>query len=80
MVNVLQMIGYDIPYNDGFLRPIHFLSDEGKIVKASKPAPIGAGHMNATLKIQEVSMASINKMFAASKSPWKERYDQCDTQ
>ena len=25
MVNVLQMIGYDIPYNDGFLRPIHFL-------------------------------------------------------
>ena len=73
MVNVLQMIGYDIPYNDGFLRPIHFLSDEGKIVKASKPAPIGAGHMNATLKIQEVSMASINKMFAASKSPWKER-------
>ena len=73
MVNVLQMIGYDIPYNDGFLRPIHFLSDEGKIVKASKPAPIGAGHMNATLKIQEVSMASINKMFAASKSPWRER-------
>ena len=73
MVNVLQMIGYDIPYNDGFLRPIHFLSDEGKIVKASKPAPIGAGHMNATLKIQEVSMASINKMFAASQSPWKDR-------
>ena len=27
----------------------------------------------ATLKIQEVSMASINKMFAASKSPWRER-------
>lgn len=73
LVNVLQMFGYDIPFNDGFLRPIRFVAEEGKVVHAKKPAPIGAGHMNATFKIQECAMAAINKMLAASQSPWRER-------
>lgn len=73
LVNVLQMFGYDIPFNDGFIRPIHFVADKGKLVNAAKPAPIGAGHMNATFKIQEASMAAINKMLAASGLPWRDR-------
>ena len=73
LVNVLQMFGYDIPFNDGFIRPIHFVADKGKLVNAEKPAPIGAGHMNATFKIQETCMAAINKMLAVSGSPWRER-------
>ncbi len=73
LVNVLQMFGYDIPFNDGFIRPIHFVADKGKLVNAEKPAPIGAGHMNATFKIQEACMAAINKMLAVSGSPWRER-------
>lgn len=73
LVNVLQMFGYDIPFNDGFIRPIHFVADKGKLVNAAKPAPIGAGHMNATFKVQDTCMSAINKMLAASDPPWRDR-------
>jgi N-methylhydantoinase B len=73
LVHIIQMFGYDIPYNDGFLRPFKFVADRGKIVNAAKPAPISAGHMNAAFKIQEVVQACINKMLAASPPPWRSR-------
>jgi len=73
LVHVIQMFGYDIPYNDGFLRPLKFVADKGKLVNAAKPAPIGAGHMNAAFKIQETAQACINKMMAASNDPWRGR-------
>jgi N-methylhydantoinase B len=73
LVHIIQMFGYDIPYNDGFLRPFQFVADRGKLVNATKPAPVSAGHMNATFKIQEVAQACINKMLAASPPPWNGR-------
>jgi N-methylhydantoinase B len=73
LVHVIQMLGYDIPYNDGFLRPIRFIAEKGKVVNAAKPAPIGAGHMNAAFKIQETVQACLNKMLAASDEPWRSR-------
>jgi len=69
LVHVIQMFGYDIPYNDGFLRPLKFVADKGKLVNAAKPAPIGAGHMNAAFKIQETAQACIKRMMAASNDP-----------
>jgi len=73
LVHVIQMFGYDIPYNDGFLRPLSFVAEKGKLVNAAKPAPVGAGHMNAAFKIQETAQACINKMLAASDDPWRGR-------
>lgn len=70
---VLQQIGPDIPFNEGFVRPVHVVCPPGKIVNAKRPAPVASGHLEAGQRAGTCAMAAVNRALAASGSPLRDR-------
>lgn len=70
---IMQQIGPDIPFNEGYVRPIHIVCPKGRIVNAQHPAPVAAGHLEAGQRAGTCAMATINRALAASEEPLRQR-------
>lgn len=70
---VMQQIGPDIPFNEGFVRPVHVVCPTGKIVNARRPAPVASGHLEAGQRAGTCVMATLNRALAASDAPLRDR-------
>lgn len=65
---LLPMLAYDIPWNDGVLRPSEILAPDGLICTAQFPAPVGAATVESIWVVSNVATAALNKMLACSDS------------
>jgi N-methylhydantoinase B len=63
---VLPTLGYDMPWNEGVLRPIEIVAPDGLIVTAMPPAPVGAATVEAVWLTAGVISAAVNKLLACS--------------
>lgn len=66
--SLLTMLAYDIPWNDGVLRPSTIVAPEGLICTAKFPAPVGAATVECIWVVSNVTCAAINKMLACSEA------------
>jgi N-methylhydantoinase B len=57
---------YDIPWNQGILRPVTIIAEEGTVVNARKPAPVSTASVEGTWVIKTCAQACISKMLASS--------------
>lgn len=63
---LLPMLAYDIPWNDGVLRPSEIVAPDGLICTATFPAPVGAATVESIWVVSNVATAALNKMLACS--------------
>ena len=73
MTIIMQMVGPDIPFNEGYVRPIRIVCPPGRIVHAQRPAPVGCGHIEAGPRVSSLVMAVLNRAMAASAPPMRDR-------
>ena len=59
-------LGYDIPWNEGLLRPVTIVSREGSIVDARFPAPVGAATVEAVWVAKNVLVAALSRLKACA--------------
>lgn len=70
---VMQQVGPDIPFNEGFVRPVHVVCPAGRIVHAKRPAPVASGHLEAGQRAGTCTMAVLNRALAASDGALRSR-------
>ena len=58
------LLCYDIVWNEGVLRPIEMISEEGTIVNCRRPAPVSIATTAAVQAVNNVSLLCISKMQA----------------
>jgi N-methylhydantoinase B len=63
---ILPTLAYDVPWNEGVLRPIEIVAPDGLIVTAQPPAPVGAATVESVWLTASVVSAAVNKMLACS--------------
>ena len=62
----LPTLAFDLPWNEGVLRPIEVVAPVGLIVTAQPPAPVGAATVEAVWLAAGVVSAALNKLLACS--------------
>jgi N-methylhydantoinase B len=60
-------LAFDIPWNEGLLRPVTILSRPGSICDARFPAPVGAATVEAVWVAKNALSAAISKLKACSE-------------
>lgn len=65
-------LGYDIPWNEGLLRPVAIQTRSGSICDARFPAPVGAATVEAVWVIKNVVSAALAKLKACSQGMERE--------
>lgn len=65
---ILPTLGYDMPWNEGVLRPIEIVAPDGLIVTAMPPAPVGAATVESVWLTASVVSAAVNKLLACSST------------
>lgn len=63
---VLLIIAYDMPWNDGLLRPMKIIAPEGSLCNARSPAPVGSAPMAASWLVQTTAIASLSRLAGCS--------------
>jgi len=66
------LLCYDIVWNEGVLRPIEMVSEEGTIVNCRRPAPVSIATTAAVQAVNNVSLLCISQMQAAHPEYRKE--------
>ncbi|MEK7943878.1 hydantoinase B/oxoprolinase family protein [Pigmentiphaga sp. YJ18] len=61
---ILPVIAYDLPWNEGLLRPLEVLSTEGSIVSCKFPAPCSQGPLGAMWLVEVTTTEVISKLMA----------------
>ncbi|VCU68284.1 Acetophenone carboxylase delta subunit [Pigmentiphaga humi] len=61
---ILPVIAYDLPWNEGLLRPLEVLSTEGSIVSCKFPAPCSQGPLGAMWLVEVTTTEAISKLMA----------------
>ncbi|WP_158290088.1 hydantoinase B/oxoprolinase family protein [Ramlibacter sp. WS9] len=61
---ILPIIAYDLPWNDGLLRPLEVLATEGSIVSCKFPAPCSQGPLGAMWLIEVTTTEVMSKLMA----------------
>jgi N-methylhydantoinase B len=69
---VLPTLAFDLPWNEGIIRPIEVVAPDGLVVTARPPAPVGAATVEAVWVAAGVVSAALNKLLACSPE-WRER-------
>lgn len=59
-------LAYDIPWNEGLLRPVRLLTRPGTICDARFPAPVGAATVEAVWVVKNVVQAALAKLKACA--------------
>ena len=63
---LLPVLGYDVTWNAGMLRPVEIIAPPGLICTAQHPAPVGAATVEAVWALCHTVMAALNKLLACS--------------
>lgn len=63
---VFPSLAFDIPWNEGLLRPITIVSREGSVCDARFPAPVGAATVEAVWVAKNVLTAALAKLKACA--------------
>lgn len=61
---ILPVIAYDLPWNEGLLRPLEVISHEGSIVSCKFPAPCSQGPLGAMWLVEVTTTEVISKLMA----------------
>ncbi|MFC4312295.1 hydantoinase B/oxoprolinase family protein [Steroidobacter flavus] len=61
---ILPIIAYDLPWNDGLLRPIEVKSREGSVVSCKFPAPCSQGPLGAMWLVEVTTTEVMSKLMA----------------
>lgn len=61
---ILPIIAFDLPWNDGLLRPLEVLATEGSIVSCKFPAPCSQGPLGAMWLIEVTTTEVMSKLMA----------------
>jgi N-methylhydantoinase B len=69
---LLPILAPDIRWNEGLLRPVTVRAPEGILCNATWPAPVSAGTVSATWIVQNVAVAALSRLVAASPETRKE--------
>lgn len=62
LTGLLPILAYDIRWNEGILRPITILAEEGTLCHAKRPAPTSSGTISAAWVVQNVAVAALSRM------------------
>jgi N-methylhydantoinase B len=73
IVRVYQILGSDLPFTDGILRPVTVTAPKGTIVNSAPPAPIAAAHMHVGLLATELGETCLKRALACSQSAQRAR-------
>ena len=65
-VQLSNIVGYDLPLDEGLFRTFEVKCRPGSILDAQPPAPIGAPHLDVGMTASEVAMHALNLAIAAS--------------
>lgn len=61
---ILPIIAYDLPWNEGLLRPVEVLATEGSVVSCKFPAPCSQGPLGAMWLIEVTTTEVVSKLMA----------------
>lgn len=62
---ILPLIAFDLPWNDGLLRPLEVLSREGSVVSCKFPAPCSQGPLGAMWLVEVTTTEAMSKLLAS---------------
>ena len=66
------MLGYDMTWNDGMLKPVTLIAPEGSLVNRTRPAPNCLATISGIEVVHNASLEALSKMLAASDAYRKE--------
>jgi N-methylhydantoinase B len=66
--SVLPVLGFGLPIDEGVLRPVSLVADEGKVVNARKPAATGDGHARTGAAVNNACLGALGKAVVQSES------------
>ncbi|MFQ5912155.1 MAG: hydantoinase B/oxoprolinase family protein [Nitrospinota bacterium] len=69
---LFPLLGYDMAWNDGMLKPVTMIAPEGSLVNCARPAPNALATISGIEVVNNVSLEAISKMLATSEKYRKE--------
>lgn len=63
---LLPILGYDMRWNDGVMRPVVVKAPEGILCNAKRPAPTSSGTISAAWIVMNTAVAALSRMVACS--------------
>jgi N-methylhydantoinase B len=65
--SIAHMLGYDVPWNEGILKPVNVIAPEGSLVNCKIPAPVSMATIGMAGPIVYAAILAISKMMRSSK-------------
>jgi N-methylhydantoinase B len=65
--SIAHMLGYDIPWNEGILRPAQVIAPEGSLVNCKPPAPVSMATIGMAGPIVFNAILTLSKMMRSSR-------------
>ena len=69
---LFPMLGYDMTWNDGMLKPVTLIAPEGSLVNCTRPAPNCLATISGIEVVNNASLEALSKMLVASDAYRKE--------
>lgn len=66
LAGLLPILAFDIPWNEGLLRPVTVVAPSGILCNATWPAPVGSGTCAAVWVVENAAVEAISKMVSCS--------------
>ncbi|TRW45795.1 hydantoinase B/oxoprolinase family protein [Georgenia yuyongxinii] len=64
--SLIPTLGFEIPWNDGLLRPVEIVAPDGLICTAISPAPVGSATVETVWVVSNVVASALNRLLAAT--------------
>ncbi len=64
--SLIPTLGFDIPWNEGMMRPVEIVAPDGLICTAQHPSPVGSATVETVWVITNVVSNALNKLLACS--------------
>ena len=68
---VFPLLAWDIPWNEGLIRPFRMIAPEGTLVNARRPAPVSIATTGIVQVVNNLSVLVISKMLGATEKYWR---------
>ncbi|KAE8765743.1 hydantoinase B/oxoprolinase family protein [Georgenia thermotolerans] len=63
---LIPTLGFEIPWNDGLLRPVEIVAPDGLVCTAVPPAPVGSATVETVWVVSNVVSGALNRLLAAT--------------
>ena len=63
---LIPTLGFDIPWNEGMVRPVEIVAPDGLICTAQHPSPVGSATVETVWVITNVVSTALNRLLACS--------------